>query len=646
MTVPMSNDPVEISLTVVDSGHGSHLITLTPPAGVGRVPVDICCVIDISGSMSSAAIVKTRDDNGDEQIEDNGLFILDIVKHALRTIISSMTDVDRLSLVSFSNNARVEIPLRKMDDAGKLHANQVVTRLSTEGCTNLWDGLSKGLDILRESQEQRRVRSIFLLTDGMPNVEPPRGSVAMLKNYFDANPMSCSVNTFGFGCGLDSDMLKKLSIVGNGQYAFIPDAGMLGTVFIHAMSNTLVTCASRVRLSIQVRDPDYQVLGFDPENIIRTDWGFDVNIGSIQYGQPRHVLVLTSSDRDRDRDVDQAAISAQVEYLAWDQAELTTVHDVEEFVNVDEDSANEHNEKNRCILVDTLRKCMSNPGTAQAEIDSAISTMVAHNDRDKDIILDMSGQGKSAFVPAYFSRWGRHYIPSLYGAHQAEQCNNFKDLGVQHYGGTLFKGIRDSLDTLFNTLPAMVPSRQRYDRRTQSYSYSSTPVASRGYNNSSDPCFHGDCWVGMLNGEKKLVSEISKGDILDNGATVVCVLKTSVKDGRTHLCKFPSGLVITAYHPMQDSGEWKFPKDIVEPEQVSCDHVYSFLLDKVHTISVNGTRCICLGHDEKEEILAHDFFGSQKVVEAMKKMDGFSSGVVISNGVKRDAKTGRVNGFM
>jgi hypothetical protein len=31
----------------------------------------------------------------------------------------------------------------------------------------------------------------------------------------------------------------------------------------------------------------------------------------------------------------------------------------------------------------------------------------------------------------YFERWGKHYLPSLARAHLLQQCNNFKDPGIQ-----------------------------------------------------------------------------------------------------------------------------------------------------------------------------------------------------------------------
>lgn len=67
----------------------------------------------------------------------------------------------------------------------------------------------------------------------------------------------------------------------------------------------------------------------------------------------------------------------------------------------------------------------------------------------------------------YYQKWGRHYLPSLACAHQLEQCNNFKDPGVQNYGGKLFKKLRDTADEMFLKIPPPKPSIPVYDNKGQ-----------------------------------------------------------------------------------------------------------------------------------------------------------------------------------
>jgi len=81
-----------------------------------------------------------------------------------------------------------------------------------------------------------------------------------------------------------------------------------------------------------------------------------------------------------------------------------------------------------------------------------------------DLLKDVEGQvAEACSKQEWFKKWGRHYLPSLLGAHLFQQCNNFKDPGVQHYGGELFMQLRDQIDDIFLALPPPKPSRTEYD---------------------------------------------------------------------------------------------------------------------------------------------------------------------------------------
>jgi hypothetical protein len=67
---------MKLSICVPDSE-----VNKTPP------PMDIVCVIDISGSMSKSAACQT---DGHTEYEDLGYSLLDLVKHALKTVINTM----------------------------------------------------------------------------------------------------------------------------------------------------------------------------------------------------------------------------------------------------------------------------------------------------------------------------------------------------------------------------------------------------------------------------------------------------------------------------------------------------------------------------------------------------------------------------
>jgi uncharacterized protein YegL len=239
------------------------------------------------------------------QAESTGLSVLDLVKHSLRTIIATMKEDDRIALVKFSDSAKVVAQLTEMTTSGKKTVLDAIEHLTPQGSTNLWDGLKAGMNILNEdfakvnsanTSPSYRLATLFILTDGMPNVSPPRGHIPMLKSYLDTHSTTkqFSISTFGFGYSLDTKLLLEIAQVGGGGYAFIPDPGMVGTVFIHAAANAYSTYAPRAKLDIEVPDGvEVQVKGGLP--VIKTSWGLQIDAGDIQFGQPRNYVLIFST---------------------------------------------------------------------------------------------------------------------------------------------------------------------------------------------------------------------------------------------------------------------------------------------------------------------------------------------------------------
>lgn len=108
-----------------------------------------------------------------------------------------------------------------------------------------------------------------------------------------------------------------------------------------------------------------------------------------------------------------------------------------------------------------------------------------------------------------------------------------------------------------------------------------------------------------------------------------CVVKTLCAGGSTQLVHLPGGLKITPWHPIHLSGEWKYPADVEVPVYSECDAVYSFLLDSVHMVEINGIQCVTLGHSFKGKTVAHDYFGTQAVVNDLATMSGWNRGLIL-----------------
>ena len=101
-----------------------HISLAAPPCDPNsRLPCDILCVVDTSGSMQQEAEVYGA--NGD--LESDGLSVLDIVRHAVRTMVEVLGPQDRLALVSYSDTAETALALRNMDEDGKVNSRNRLT---------------------------------------------------------------------------------------------------------------------------------------------------------------------------------------------------------------------------------------------------------------------------------------------------------------------------------------------------------------------------------------------------------------------------------------------------------------------------------------------------------------------------------------
>lgn len=111
-------------------------VSIAMPDTARRTQVDICCVIDVSGSMGEDA--KFQDPEDASKFVSEGMNQLDIVKHSVKAVIHTLTDQDRLSLVAFHDDARQVFTLSEMNEGGKRQAIDALEALEPQNSTNIW----------------------------------------------------------------------------------------------------------------------------------------------------------------------------------------------------------------------------------------------------------------------------------------------------------------------------------------------------------------------------------------------------------------------------------------------------------------------------------------------------------------------------
>lgn len=618
--------PQPLSLQVGAKGRDA-MISIKPPARDARSPVDICCVVDVSGSMGDAAKMR----NADGAQESHGFSLLDIVKHSVRTIMACLLPGDRLSLVTFSSGGTTVFGLLNMDASGRKTADTAIGQMKPLENTNIWAGIEHGLAVFSEEpRNPNRIPAILLLTDGQPNAGPSIGALKSLENYKARREgrLPCALHTFGFGYNLESVLLRDLATVGEGLYGFIPDASFVGTAFVNVVSNMLVTTGTNVRLTI--KGPIERVHGDYKEEGASTPTSRTLILGALHSDQDTTVVVTMA---------DAAAAHSLLVELSYELVGVgQTVVSVTGPSDDQIDASELQFQSLRLQIVETIREGMNlmqfdSPKCQQlvAATSKDIGTCaIKDQPRVRALLTDVSGQVVEAVSePGAYKKWGRHYLLALAHAHLYQQCTNFKDPGLQGYGGEYYKTLREQADQIFCSLPP--PTRTCVNASARVLS-APAPASMRSYHNSSNPCFAGTSLMQMANGSRKLVAEVQKHDrvaLPDGGvAEVVCVVKTACADAQAILCELGDGLLITPYHPVRVNGRWFFPCDLAPGTALPCPAVFSFVLSTGHVVTINGVECVTLGHSFTEDVVRHAYFGSPAIVADLSALPGWMAGLI------------------
>lgn len=147
----------------------------TADASKNDVGVDVCCVVDKSGSMAPA-------------IAD--------VKAALIYMTHILGDKDRMAIVAFDDDVTEIMPLTSMTESNSIYARTCISSIKLGGSTNLHGGLTEGIEIFSSVGPEHRnnVSAVILLTDGHANRGKYREREGIIENLNPPSILSKGIN--------------------------------------------------------------------------------------------------------------------------------------------------------------------------------------------------------------------------------------------------------------------------------------------------------------------------------------------------------------------------------------------------------------------------------------------------------------------
>jgi Ca-activated chloride channel homolog len=176
---------------------------------------------------------------------------IDKVKVAAHQIIDQLSSTDILSVVGFNDRAEILIPATTVSDKPALKAK--VSMMIASGGTEIFKGLSEGVDQNRRFRAPKLVNHIVLLTDG--NTFGDQDQCFELAKQ--AAKEGIGISAMGLGQEWNDEFLDKLASTTGGSSAYIKSANAVVRFLNDHVRNLSDAFAERVQISI-APDPDIQ----------------------------------------------------------------------------------------------------------------------------------------------------------------------------------------------------------------------------------------------------------------------------------------------------------------------------------------------------------------------------------------------------
>jgi Ca-activated chloride channel family protein len=234
-----------------------------------RPPVNLCIVLDRSGSMSGGKIAQA--------------------KNAAIEALNHLSPDDIFSLVIFDDRIDTLIPAARIGGNIRALENRI-RQITARGNTALFDGVSRGASELRENiGDSRCTHRIVLLSDGQANVGPSssgelgRLGAALMKE-------GISVTTIGLGLGYDEDIMARLALTSDGNTYFAENSRDLVKIFDAELGDVLGIVARKAVVTIEFPEGVRPLRFVGREGSIRGQ-NAELTLNQIYGGQEKYALI-------------------------------------------------------------------------------------------------------------------------------------------------------------------------------------------------------------------------------------------------------------------------------------------------------------------------------------------------------------------
>jgi Mg-chelatase subunit ChlD len=193
--------------------------------------VHLAIVVDASGSMCGEKLATAKE-------------------AALRRYRKDLADEDYISLITFENEAHVIVDMASKKSRGDIEA--LVKAIQCGELTNLYEGIEKGIKVLRKTPEGF-LRRMVVITDGAPTtgVTDPQKIVELVK---EARSYNIEVSVYGIGSDYVMDLCKAISEAGGGYLRHANEPSQLEQLSRTTVDKAKTTIVDKVELKVDLVD--------------------------------------------------------------------------------------------------------------------------------------------------------------------------------------------------------------------------------------------------------------------------------------------------------------------------------------------------------------------------------------------------------
>jgi Ca-activated chloride channel family protein len=203
-------------------------------AAATKKHLNLALVIDTSGSMSGAK--------------------LDAARQAVIRIAEGLGGDDRLSVVSFADDAVVHVDGLAMDRLGSQRCALAVSGIEPRGRTNLADGWLRGAECVAGLMEQMpgtTLHRVVVLSDGMAN-QGIRDPAVLQQHADELRRRGLHTSTVGIGDDYESTLLQAIAEHGGGRMHDAERPDEIAEVLLGELRESREVAVENVMLSIDV----------------------------------------------------------------------------------------------------------------------------------------------------------------------------------------------------------------------------------------------------------------------------------------------------------------------------------------------------------------------------------------------------------